>query len=51
MKLDIVRTVVRHGLEFFDRTDAVSVAALALPYRKRCTPVTLTGDTPVDYVS
>ena len=42
VELDVIRAVIAHLLELSDGTDAVTLAAAALPYRQRCTPVTLT---------
>ena len=48
VKLDIVRAICRHCLQFFLGTDRVLLAAVvADPYRKRCAPVTVTGQSPV----
>ena len=47
MQLDIIRAVVRHGLEFLDGADRMLMAALALPHRQRRAPVAVTGDPPV----
>ena len=50
MKLYVVRAVVTHRLEFFNRADAVLMTAFANPDGKRSSPIPLARDTPVDYV-
>src|SRR5699024_2671228 len=50
MKLDLVGAVVGHALELLNASDRMDISALALPYGKGRSPVTLTAETPVDYV-
>ena len=50
VKFDFIRTVIRHWLKFFDRTDCVSVTAFTFPNIKRSTPITVTAYTPILYV-
>ena len=47
MKLDVIRAVVRFFFQLLDAADAVLMAALTLPYRKRSSPVTVSGKSPV----
>ena len=47
MQFNIVRTVVRFFFQLFDAADAVLMAAFTLPHRKRSTPVTVSGKSPV----
>ena len=50
MKLDLVGAVVGHALELLNASDRMDISALAFPYGKGRSPVTLTAETPVDYV-
>ena len=47
MKLDVIRAVVGFFFQLFDAADAVLMAAFTLPYRKRSSPVTVSGKSPV----
>ena len=48
VKLDIIRAIIGQPLKLLDRSAAMTMSARTFPYRKRCAPVTLTRDAPVD---
>ena len=50
MKFDFIRAIIAHWFKFFNAADNVSFAAFTFPNRKRCTPVSFSWKTPVDYV-
>ena len=47
VKLNVIRAVVGFFFQFFDTADAVLMATFTLPYRKRSSPVTVSGKSPV----
>ncbi len=47
VKLDVIRAVVGFFFQLFDTADAVLMATFTLPYRKRSSPVTVSGKSPV----
>ena len=50
MQLDLVRTIIGHGSQFFDAADRMAVTALAFPNIQRRAPITVAADTPILHV-
>ena len=47
VELNIVRTIVGHGFQFLNTADRVHMTAFACPDIKGCTPISITGNTPI----
>ena len=50
VKFDIIRTVIRHRFQFLNTSDRMHMSALTFPDIERCSPVTVTADSPILHV-
>ena len=50
VELNIVRAVVRHGLQLLNTADRMLVSAFTFPYIQRCSPVTVAAYAPVLHI-
>ena len=50
VKLNILRTVIGHGLQLFNASDGMLMTTLTLPDVQRSSPVTVTADAPVLHI-